>query len=143
MRIQMFWLACLTVLTCAVNSASAQDFRDNCGEDSGNICFNGGDLYINAGTGLATAAARLNMQSDGNLALYDETGRGRWAAGTYDHPGAYAVFQRDGSFGVYWSGRVLFATATSGRGAYLALRRDGNLVIYDYSNNPIWAAFPP
>lgn len=77
------------------------------------------------------------------MRLHDETGRGRWASGTFDYPGAFAVFQRDGSFGVYWRGQTLFSTGTGGRGAYLALRRDGNLVIYDYNNNPIWAVFPP
>jgi hypothetical protein len=132
----------MAVLACVGNSAAAQDYRAHCGADSGNVCFTGGDLYLNAGTALATSAARLTMQSDGNLALYDETGRGRWGAGTWDFPGAYAVYQRDGNLAVYWNQRTLFSTGTAGRGAYLVLQRDGNLVIYDFNHDPIWSVFP-
>jgi hypothetical protein len=142
LRSHMIWLACFVALFCFASSAHAQDYRARCGADSGNICFTGGDLYLNAGTTLATAAARLTMLSDGNLALYDETGRARWGSGTYDFPGAAAVFLRDGTLAVYWQDRTLFTTNTSGSGAYLTLQRDGNLVIYDYNNTPIWSAFP-
>lgn len=138
----MFWLGCVAALLCAVTSAHAQDYNKHCGPASGNVCFTGGDLWLNAGTALATAAASLNMQSDGNLALYDSSGRGLWAAGTYNYEGAYAGFTRDGNLAVYWNQRVLFTTGTAGRGSYLALQRDGNLVIYDYNNVPVWSVFP-
>jgi hypothetical protein len=141
-RRSMFWFSCVAALLCAVTTAHAQDYRERCGPESGNICFTGGDLWMNSGTGLATAAVRLSMQSDGNLALYDNAGRGLWAAGTYDYQGAYLGFTRDGNLAIYWGQRTLFSTNTAGRGAYLALQRDGNLVICDASNVPVWSVFP-
>jgi len=54
-------------------------------------------------------AARMVMQDDGNLVIYDKRGRPLWASGT------------DGN-----------------RSAYLTLRTDGNVVIYSQDNRPIW-----
>lgn len=138
----MFWFSCVAALLCGVSSAGAEDYRERCGPESGNICFTGGDLWMSSGTALVTAAVRLSMQSDGNLALYDNAGRGLWAAGTYNYQGANLGFTRDGNLAVYLNERVLFSTGTAGRGAYLALQRDGNLVIYDFNNAPVWSVFP-
>ena len=138
----MFLYCCAAALVNVAGSAQAQDYKAHCGADSGSICFTGGDLWLNSGTALATAAASLTMQSDGNLALYDNNGQGRWAAGTFDYPGAYAGFTSDGNLAVYWGQRTLFSSGTAGRGAYLALRRDGNLVIFDANHKAIWSVFP-
>ncbi|HTU57419.1 MAG TPA: hypothetical protein VMF89_03280 [Polyangiales bacterium] len=136
------WIGCVVALLCAATSAHAQDYEERCGAASGNICFTGGDLWMSAGTTLATAAVRLQMQSDGNLALYDNTGRALWGAGTYNYGGAQLGFTRDGNLAIYYNQRVLFSTGTAGRGSYLALQRDGNLVIYDAKNTPVWSIFP-
>ena len=45
-------------------------------------------------------AARLAMQTDGNLVVYDSAGRARWASSTFT-PGSYMVVQPDGNLVVY------------------------------------------
>ncbi|MCC3769543.1 hypothetical protein [Streptomyces sp. UNOC14_S4] len=83
--------------------------------------------------------ARLIMQSDGNLVVYDEFNVARWASNTVDQ-GWTAQFQEDGNFVVYTrSGRPVWASNTAGHpGSHLAVQDDGNVVIYDGSQ-PIWA----
>lgn len=79
---------------------------------------------------------RLEMQTDGNLVLYDVgTGDRRsalWSSGTSGRPGAYAVMQSDGNFVVYRNdGQPLWSTGTPGHpGAVLMVQSDDNLVIY-------------
>jgi hypothetical protein len=76
--------------------------------------------------------AQLIMQSDGNLVIYDENGKSRWASGSNGHPGAIAYFQTDGNFVVYdydgtplkWSGTCCHS------GWNLHVQEDGNMVIY-------------
>lgn len=126
------------VLMLSAGTASAQSYS-NCARDSGNICFKADDFFFNAGTGVTTKKARFTMQTDGNLVLYDETGRVRWASNSNGNPGAHAVFQEDGNLVVYQGQRVLFASNTDHRGAYLVVQVDGNVVIYDHEDRPIWA----
>ena len=73
----------------------------------------------------------LAMQTEGNLVLYDG-GTARWHAGTYGHPGAFAVMQTDGNLVVYLpSGSALWASGTGGSGGQEAVvQDDGNFVIY-------------
>ncbi len=53
--------------------------------------------------------ARLVMQYDGNLVLYDGNWNPIWHASTHGHPGAFAVFQTDGNLVVYsWNGVPLY-----------------------------------
>ncbi|MEU3352889.1 hypothetical protein [Streptomyces sp. NPDC037389] len=82
--------------------------------------------------------ARLVMQSDGNLVVYDEFGRARWDSRTVNS-GWRAVFQEDGNFVVYTrSGKAVWWSGTAGHpGSRLAVQDDGNVVIYDGSQ-AIW-----
>lgn len=80
----------------------------------------------------------LVMQDDGNLVLYQRTGRGQpatalWSTGTWGHPGAVAWMQGDGNLVVYdVTGAPLWSSDTWGHpGASLAVQDDGNVVIYD------------
>lgn len=88
---------------------------------------------------VSSDTARLIMQSDGNLVVYDEFNIPRWASNTLNR-GYKAEFQTDGNFVVYTrSGHPVWASETSGHpGAKLAVQDDGNVVIYDGSQ-PIWA----
>lgn len=80
------------------------------------------------------------MQGDGNLVVYDEFGRARWASNTGGFYGAYAVFQADGNLVVYTSyGYPLWSSRTYAPGGRLVFQDDGNLVIYNMFGWPVWA----
>jgi hypothetical protein len=95
--------------------------------------------------------ARLTMQYDGNLVIYDQYNRPRWATGTNGSGATQMVFQQDRNLVLYTSGykRAAWASGTYlGCGSWasmLALQSDNNLVIYcwlhsDHSDMyPIWA----
>lgn len=52
-----------------------------------------------------------------------------------------AVFQEDGNFVIFEDSKLLWSTSTSGKnGTKLIMQDDGNLVIYDVYNDPIWAS---
>jgi hypothetical protein len=91
--------------------------------------------------------SKLIMQTDGNLVLYDETGRARWAA-NWTRPnvmgrGYEARFQVfDNNFVVYSDhNNPLWASNTwrGERGGWLAVQADGNVVVYDPDLIPLWA----
>ncbi|MFD1271708.1 hypothetical protein ACFQ51_06085 [Streptomyces kaempferi] len=79
---------------------------------------------------MKTVRSRLIMQTDGNLVLYDESGKARWASRTQG-PGNTAVFQADGNLVVYGAqAKPLWASNTQGAdGATLKVLEDGNMVI--------------
>jgi hypothetical protein len=85
--------------------------------------------------------ANLVMQMDGNVVVYDENNRPRWASGTWGNPGATLRFQTDGNLVVYTaSGLPIWASQTYGNsGARLEVQDDGNVVIYNRNGLPIWA----
>ncbi|MFJ5274637.1 protein kinase [Streptomyces sp. NPDC088358] len=77
-----------------------------------------------------TVRSKLIMQTDGNLVLYDESGKARWASRTQG-PGNTAVFQEDGNLVVYGAqAKPLWASNSQGaNGATLKVLEDGNMVI--------------
>ncbi|MFD8418275.1 protein kinase [Streptomyces sp. NPDC059466] len=79
---------------------------------------------------LRTVRSKLIMQTDGNLVLYDESGKARWASRTQG-PGNTAVFQQDGNLVVYSAqAKPVWASNTQGgAGATLKVLEDGNMVI--------------
>ena len=74
---------------------------------------------------------RLIMQTDGNLVLYVSNGK-TWGAGTNRSAGGnFADMQADGNFVVYDVWQnPIWATGTNGANTYLYLQSDGNMVIY-------------
>ncbi|MGO9197536.1 MAG: peptidoglycan-binding protein [Acidimicrobiales bacterium] len=83
---------------------------------------------------------RLIMQRDGNLVLYKQNSP-TWSSRTEGHPGALADLQRDGNFVIYLGHKPLWETATyNGGGATndLVVQDDGNVVIYNGQNKPLW-----
>ncbi|MFD9794926.1 hypothetical protein ACFWXK_28715 [Streptomyces sp. NPDC059070] len=89
---------------------------------------------------VSSDTARLIMQSDGNLVIYDEFNRARWASNTVGQ-GWEARLQTDGNFVVYTrSNRPVWASNTAGRpGSRLVVQDDGNVVVYDGSR-AVWAS---
>ncbi|MBB5121352.1 lectin [Streptomyces eurocidicus] len=94
---------------------------------------------LNHNESVSSNTATLVMQSDGNLVVYDEFGRARWASRTVGQ-GWTAQFQTDGNFVVYTrNGRAVWDSKTAGHpGSRLAVQDDGNVVIYDGSQ-AIWS----
>jgi hypothetical protein len=109
--------------------------------------------------------AYLRLQSDGNLVVYSSTGTALWNAGTTNTPNFLDVttsilprgdmyvgqsletvdrnyrfvLQGDGNVVLYKQGIPLWATGTDGKPATrLSMQSDGNLVLYDTSQNPLW-----
>jgi hypothetical protein len=85
----------------------------------------------------------LQLQTDGNLVLYEEGGGAIWSTNTNGKHAEYLVLQVDGNLVLYGeNGSVLWSSETAGQigGKYhFQLNDDGNLVI---TNNgiPIWAS---
>ncbi|WP_237498636.1 MULTISPECIES: hypothetical protein [unclassified Streptomyces] len=95
---------------------------------------------LRAGQSIEANRTRLRMQRDGNLVVYDENDKPRWATMTFGK-NYQAVFQADGNLVVYTAdSRPVWASKTQGhRGAILRLQKDGNLVIYS-GGAPVWAS---
>jgi len=86
----------------------------------------------------------LNMQTDGNLVLYEgpilEQGADAlWDTGTEGQDAAFVVMQNDGNLVLYNTAeQAIWSSDTPGdEGAYLAIQNDGNLVIY-LSGHEVW-----
>lgn len=89
----------------------------------------------------ANGRYRLDLQEDGNLVLYRQTGGATlWSSGTAGMTVSRAVMQDDGNLVIYGYGTPLWASNTAGRpGSFLILQNDGNLVIYQ-PTSPVWAS---
>jgi len=86
----------------------------------------------------ANAGFWLSMQGDGNVVVYDSTGRARWATMT-SLPGSYLKVQSDGNVVLYDpQGLALWTTGVYSPGATLQMQGDGNLVLYAASGAPLW-----
>jgi hypothetical protein len=84
--------------------------------------------------------AKLIMQPDGNLVVYDENNHARWASNTAG-AGHHTQFQPDGNFVVYdASNHALWASNTCcNQGYNLHVQEDGNVVIYAPGWSSKWA----
>jgi len=104
----------------------------------------GGGTVLGKGDVCQWGKARLIMQSDGNLVIYDENSRARWASNTVGS-GDHTSFQTDGNFVVYTaSGQALHtgnvpSNTCCHTGYDLHVQEDGNVVIYAPGWNPVWA----
>ncbi len=114
------------------------------------------------------AGSRLVMQGDGNAVIYNTSNQALWNSATYGNPGSQLVLQADGNLVTYnassqptWSrytGKIYTNTLFSGQILYpgdrmvssdsvyrLIMQGDGNLVLYNASNQAVWntATFYP
>jgi len=93
-----------------------------------------------AGQAWSTNRIRMEMQTDGDLVVYDENDKARWSSGTTGS-GNEAYLQGDGNFVVLsQDGVSLWHTGTQGHdGAVLCLGADGSVHLI-YQNQSIWSA---
>ena len=102
------------------------------------------DDWLDVGDWCQIGKAKLTLQYDGNLVLYDETNRARWAA-SWTKPavinrGYKAYKQPDGNFVVYDRNNVaLWWTSTVDRvnRTNLCIQEDGNMVIYNWNSTVV------
>ena len=85
------------------------------------------------------SAFHLKYQQDGNLVLYDSWSNPIWASDTFSTAGR-AIMQADGNLVVYDNmDAPLWDTETDGNsGAFLALRDDGQMVVYGANGAVLW-----
>jgi Dyp-type peroxidase family len=85
--------------------------------------------------------AKLVLQDDGRLAVFDENEDPGWASNNPPTPGARAVFQEDGNLVVYTpDNQPVWASGTHNNpGSTLSVQSDGNVVIYDRYGTPVWS----
>jgi len=97
-------------------------------------------LVLRPGDHVRSRRAWLVFRADGDLVVYDEDARVRWAAGTAGR-GDHARFQIDGDLVVYnGEGGVEWAAGTHGyQGNFLAVQDDGNVVVYRADGSALWA----
>jgi lysozyme len=84
---------------------------------------------------------RLDMQTDGNLVLYENPSHPLWATRS-NGVGYIAVMQADGNFVEYDDQSApVWASGTSGHdGSTLRVQDDGNLVVYGPQGHAWWAS---
>lgn len=83
--------------------------------------------------------SHLDMQTDGNLVIYDGN-TPNWSTNTHGINGGYAYMQADGNFVLYdWNGVARWHTNTTyNYWSRLIMQNDGNLVLYRSDNYPLW-----
>jgi N-acetylmuramoyl-L-alanine amidase len=88
---------------------------------------------------------RLTMVRDGNLVLYHGTRR-VWSSGTSGRSPVLAKLHLDGMFTVYnphWTFWKSPAYVNHKSAAYVVLEDDGNIVICNHRNKPLWSLNRP
>jgi hypothetical protein len=122
-----------------------------------NTLNSGEEMYINKVKFSPDRRFRLNMQSDGLLAVYRNPGGMDvledgdlslmgipfevWSSETKGSDAKKVVMQLDGQLCLYDFGRTLiWTTYTKDAGSVLRLQDDGNLVIYNLQGKPVWNA---
>ncbi|WP_192583588.1 RHS repeat-associated core domain-containing protein [Streptomyces albicerus] len=97
---------------------------------------------LTSGEEARSQRARLVMREDGDLALYDrKTGDIAWHTNTGGHAGAWATMQEDGNFVVYdKDNNPLWDSKTWGSGYFATLQDTGVFVVYNKDWEPQWSA---
>jgi len=105
------------------------------------------DSQHNAKT-TASGQYQLIMQTDGNLVVYEDPSGAHtplWATGTWGSGATTAKLRLDGTLVLMNSaGQTVWYSAWPGwrAAAFLALREDGNLVVYEPTKYEAWSAIP-
>ncbi|WP_405569679.1 RHS repeat-associated core domain-containing protein [Streptomyces phaeochromogenes] len=97
---------------------------------------------LTSGEEVLTQRARLVMREDGDLTLYDrKTGEVAWHTNTAGHAGAWATMQEDGNFVVYdKDNKPLWDSKTWGSGYFATLQDTGVFIVYNKNWEPQWSA---
>lgn len=130
-------------------------------QDDGNLVLygSGGRVFWSSNT---RGANRLVLQDDGNLVIYNDRGLTQWSSRTARNQGPVlaagqqlvqtqylasnngrytCMMQVDGNLVVKEDQRMIWAADSFGKGRdpyRVALHSDGNLVVYDRTNQPMW-----
>jgi Ca2+-binding RTX toxin-like protein/6-phosphogluconolactonase (cycloisomerase 2 family) len=111
------------------------------GHNGDSILAVGEKLSIGESLLSPNGSLHLDMQSDGNVALWygDQV---VWTSGTHLLGGHELRMQADGNLAVYNSAnQAVWVTATDGNSnAFLSLQDDGNLVVRGSSNQELWVS---
>jgi hypothetical protein len=85
--------------------------------------------------------ARLSLQWDGNLVLYNSGSTPLWTSNTAGRSAKHLVMQYDGNLVLYdTSNMAIWTSNTNGKpGAFFALQTDANMVIY-YQGAAVWSS---
>lgn len=116
------------------------------------VHFSNAYQWLDRGNSWTYGNARLTMQTDGNLVVYDRrNGAARWASNTVGSQATRLLFQPDDNLVLYTAGGTArWASNTynrcGSRVPLLALQEDSNLVVYCgsvsggvLSVQPVWA----
>lgn len=92
-------------------------------------------------TPVTTAKARLVLEPDGNLVVYDEKNTSRWESNTARQGGVRLAFEEDGNLVIYnktdqrvWRSRTVGGNADS----RFHIQEDGNVAIYAGDGTLLW-----
>ncbi|KAK3240210.1 hypothetical protein CYMTET_49940 [Cymbomonas tetramitiformis] len=109
----------------------------DCSCPASSLVPEGNNLFLNQGQSLEAGTIHLDMQSDGNLVLYNSNSA-IWSTNTNN--AHRAVMQTDGNFVLYTSDNAaIWNTQTSGNsGSFIKVQKDGNLVVYNSAGQGIW-----
>ncbi|MFI1153197.1 bulb-type lectin domain-containing protein [Streptomyces sp. NPDC020817] len=107
-----------------------------------------GGSRIPAGTALASGqsppsnAAKLTMQSDGNLVIASRAGQPLWSSKTAGNAGATAVMRGDGNLVVYKAdgASVLWESKTNAPEGYALLADSGDLTVFNARSQSLWSS---
>ncbi|UUN26659.1 FG-GAP-like repeat-containing protein [Streptomyces sp. FIT100] len=94
------------------------------------------------GDTLVSAAARLTMQTDGNLVVASAAGKTLWSTNTAGNPGATAKLDTTGNLVVRnaTDTATLWESKTTATGGYAILREGGDLTVYTAQNQSQWSS---
>ncbi|WP_327130797.1 FG-GAP-like repeat-containing protein [Streptomyces sp. NBC_01343] len=107
-----------------------------------------GGSRIPAGTTLASGqsltsnAAKLTMQSDGNLVIASRAGQALWSSKTAGNAGATAMMRGDGNLVVYKAdgASVLWESKTNAPEGYALLADSGDLMVFNARSQSLWSS---
>lgn len=87
--------------------------------------------------GCSVGTSYLFGQIGGDMTV---TRSSQWCMAAVTTSGKIAklAYQGDGNLVLYIDSRALWQSGTADRGSSLVLQRDGNVVIYDINNRPLW-----
>jgi hypothetical protein len=125
-----------------IGAVEASPFLTECGTCSpsgGSALAPGQRLTASQHLDAANGQYSLQMQTDGNLVLYNAGHVPLWNSGTYNHPGAFAVMQNDGNLVVYLGSAALWNSHTNNHaGAFLTLDDGGHVGVYSPNGSALW-----
>lgn len=91
--------------------------------------------WLDVGRSWTFGRSRLTLQTDGNLVIYDNNNRARWASNTVGKGASQLLFQPDSNLVLYTPGyeRAVWATGRfceSFEERFIGLQSDSNFVVY-------------